>query len=266
MGHPYLSLPASAFWRRAISETSPLELKEIYRPKFTLDKKTRIVAAGSCFAQHIGRQFKQRGYNFVDAEPPPPMLPRENWRQFGYDTYSARYGNVYSARQLLQLVEGAMGHFTPHESVWINDGRFYDPFRPSVEPDGFTSEEEVRCMRKAHLAAVAAMLADADVFVFTFGLTEAWTNTEDGAVYPTCPGTIAGTFDSSRHKFVNFTVSDVVADTRKFIALARTFNPRMRFLFTVSPVPLTATASGWHVLPATVTQSRFFERFVASFP
>jgi hypothetical protein len=37
-----------------------------------------------------------------------------------------------------------------------------------------------------------------------------------------------------------------------FIALAREKNPKMKFLLTVSPVPLTATATDQHVLPATI--------------
>ena len=90
------------------------------------------------------------------------------------------------------------------------------------------------------------------MFVFTFGLTEAWVGIEDGAVYPTCPGTIAGVFDPQRYRFHNFTFSETITDIEEFIAFARKLNPTMRFLFTVSPVPLTATAAGGHVLQASV--------------
>ena len=52
--------------------------------------------------------------------------------------------------------------------------------------------------------------------------------------------------------FKNFRFSEVLNDTVDFLEMARGINPQMRFLFTVSPVPLTATATNQHVLPATV--------------
>jgi hypothetical protein len=261
--HPYRGLPSKAFWKQAVSEVSPLELQDVYEPRFEITPETRIAAAGSCFAQHIGRQFKERGYRFVDTEPPPPLLPAEDLHRFGYDLYSARFGNVYSARQLVQLFRRASGELTPADDVWEDDGLFVDPLRPTIEPQGFATYDELSRSREAHLAAVREILPQTDVFVFTFGLTEAWVDTADGVVYPTCPGTVAGTFDESRHAFVNFSWPDVLADFEEFMAIARAANPDMLFLVTVSPVPLTATASGRHVLSAT-TASKSILRAVCA--
>ncbi|MEV8360056.1 GSCFA domain-containing protein [Microbacterium sp. NPDC076895] len=209
------------------------------------------MAAGSCFAQHIGKQFKRRGYRYIDAEPAPPLLAQSDLHTFGYDIYSARYGNIYSARQLVQTFARARGDFSPTDDYWTDGERFYDPFRPTIEPLGYESLEELHRHRRSHLQAVGTLLPQADLFVFTFGLTEAWENTEDGAVYPTCPGTHHGEFDESKHRFVNFRFSEVLQDFEDFMDYARSVNPQMRFLLTVSPVPLVATASGNHVLTAT---------------
>ena len=252
MSHPYMDLPEKAFWRSAISERSPLELQDVYVPRFEIGPGARIAAAGSCFAQHIGRQFKQRGFAFLDLEPPPPMLPPDEQARFGFGLYSARYGNVYSVRQLVQMFERAEGSFQPQERVWQQGDRFFDPFRPSIEPDGFASEERLEADRQHHLSKVDRLLAQADVFVFTFGLTESWVSPEDGAVLPTCPGTVAGEFDAARHRFHNFGFPEVMEDAERFIRRALDRNPAMKILLTVSPVPLTATASGHHVLPATI--------------
>ncbi|HEY5239597.1 MAG TPA: GSCFA domain-containing protein [Rhizomicrobium sp.] len=252
MDHPYVHLPAKAYWRQAISDVNALHLENIYEPRFQISKSTRVAAAGSCFAQHIGRQFKQRGYGFVDVEPPPPLLTPESYHKFGYDLYSARYGNVYSPRQLLQLFQRAYGELHPPGEFWFTGGRYYDPFRPSIEEGGFSTEAEAAVLQSAHLAKVREILPQTQIFVFTFGLTEAWIDADTGIVYPTCPGTIAGEFDPNRHRFHNFSFSEIIADVEAFISLARGVNPRMQFLFTVSPVPLTATASGGHVLPATI--------------
>lgn len=250
--HPYAGLPSEAFWRSSVADVSPLELSGIYRPRFEISRSTPIAAAGSCFAQHIGKQFKARGYRFLDVERPPPLLPTAKLHAYGYDLYSARYGNIYSIRQMRQLLERAEGTFAPVEQVWETDGRFYDPFRPTVEPGGYDTADEVLRSASAHLQAVRRLFRQAKLLVFTFGLTEGWVNRADGSTYPTCPGTIAGTYDEEKYAFHNFGVAEILEDAEAVIALVRRHSPDIRFLFTVSPVPLTATASGQHVLPATV--------------
>lgn len=252
MQNPYDTQPPRAFWRSAVSAFSPIEMDGVYEPRFEITPEMRISAAGSCFAQHIARQFRLRGYNFMDFEPAPPMIDAKMADEFGYGHYSARYGNIYSVRQLVQLFERASGRFAPEDHVWETDGRFFDPFRPSIQPGGFASEGECVLERTHHLGQVATMLEQTGIFVFTFGLTEAWENTRDGAVLPTCPGTIAGTYDPDVYAFKNFRFAEILEDAQAFITYARKHNPEMKFLFTVSPVPLTATATDQHVLPATV--------------
>jgi hypothetical protein len=259
---PYQDLPPRAFWRTGVSEQHPLRITDLYRRKFEIRAEDRIVTAGSCFAQHIARKFKTFGYAVVDAEPAPPGLGETTARDFGYGIYSARYGNIYTTRQLLQLAREAFGQHQPHNIAWEKGGRFYDALRPSVEPEGLASVEAVLAHRRSHLAAVKAMLASMNLFVFTFGLTEAWIDRRDGTVYPTAPGTIAGSFDPALYEFKNFTFSEVMDDFLQFRELVLALNPGVRFLVTVSPVPLTATAANEHVLAAT-TYSKSVLRAVA---
>lgn len=249
--NPYRQQPERAFWRPAVAERAPAALADVYAPRFPIASETRIATAGSCFAGHIAARFRARGYRFVDTEPAPPFLDAGTAAQFGYGRFSARYGNIYSMRQLVQLFERAEGGFAPQDHVWLDGGRAYDPFRPTIQPGGFASVAEMETDRAYHLGQVAGLLARTDLFVFTFGLTEAWENRHDGAVLPSCPGTHAGRFDPDTYRFRNFRFAEVLADAERFIERARAANPEMRFLFTVSPVPLTATASEQHVLAAT---------------
>jgi hypothetical protein len=248
MTSPYAGLDARAFWRSAAADPS----RDLYRKKFDINPQDTLVTAGSCFAQHIARTLRRRGYNVFDAEPAPPMLPESSASRFGYNLYSARYGNIYTAHQLLQLFREAFGRFEPKNWIWQKGDRYFDALRPNVEPNGLISQDEVIAHRTAHLSAVRLLLKKVDVFVFTFGLTEAWRDKESGTVYPTAPETIAGTFDPATFEFVNFTFNEIYDDfllVRKIIQLRR---PNAKFVLTVSPVPLTATASGDHVLAATI--------------
>ncbi|WP_165585401.1 GSCFA domain-containing protein [Roseococcus sp. SYP-B2431] len=249
---PYQGLPERSYWRSGVSRQSPDTVSDLYIKKFSLNPRDKIITAGSCFAQHISRQLRKRGCGIVDAEPAPPGLLEDQGHKYGYHLYSARYGNIYTVRQLLQLVREARGKFKPAEWIWEKDGRFFDALRPSVEPEGLRSAEEVVAHREIHLGRVRGMFARADVFIFTMGLTEAWQHRSSGTVFPTAPGTIAGQYDPVEYEFINFDYSDIYSDFIRVRRILKARRPDMRFLLTVSPVPLTATASGDHVLAATL--------------
>jgi hypothetical protein len=261
--HPYRRQPPHAFWRQSIAERHCLEIEPWYRRKWSLED-ARIATAGSCFAQHIGRRLRHSGFRFVDVEPPPAFLPPERHLDYGYGMYSARYGNVYTSRQLLQLLQQAMNDFTPREFAWRRDDGWVDALRPTIEPDPLESMDEVWALRENHLAAVRRLFETCDVFVFTMGLTESWVSTSDGTAYPLCPGTSGGKFDASLHAFVNLEYQDVLQDMESFIERAKSINPDMRFLLTVSPVPLMATATAEHVAVATM-HSKSVLRAVAGY-
>jgi len=260
MKHPYEALPPKAFWRTAVALKAWFEMEDIYRPKFDISPESKIATAGSCFAQHISRHLRMNGYDVLDCEPAPPGLGPARARDYGYGLYSARYGNIYVVRHLLQLLHEAWGEPTSGDLVWERDGRYFDAMRPNVEPEGLGSPEEVRLHRAQHLEKIRRLVLDMDTFIFTLGLTECWVHRTAGTVYPTCPGVIAGSFDSQTYAFKNFSHAELISDfiaCRDFIGQRRVeadlggrLNPR--FILTVSPVPLVATASERHVLLATV--------------
>ncbi len=262
MRSPYEKLDPRQFWRSGVGDAHPLTTTDLYRKKFALSADDAIAPMGSCFAQHVTEHLRGNGFKVMDAEPAPPALSAETARRFGYGLYPARTGNIYTARQLLQLARDAESGFVDAADVWTKDGRYYDALRPNIEPEGFGSVEEVLALRRDHLARVAHMLRGMDVFIFTFGLTEAWTHAKSGRVYPTAPGTIAGDYDPAVHVFENFGFNEILDDFTAFRALVRKSNPDLRMLLTVSPVPLTATATDEHVLSAT-TYSKSVLRAVA---
>lgn len=240
--NPYSSLPDHCFWTRAHRDKKMREIDPVIKAGFKLKPKMKIATAGSCFAQHIARHLKALGYNYFVAEKPHPIISAAVAKDFNYGIFSARYGNLYTVRQLLQLAKRALGTFTPEEDVWERDGRYYDPYRPNIQPNGYKFRQDVAMDREKHFAAVREILDKSDVFVFTLGLTEAWISKSDGAVFPLAPGVAAGEYKKGKHEFVNFSVQEIVDDFKEFAALLRKNNPKVKILLTVSPVPLMATA------------------------
>ncbi|HLZ07190.1 MAG TPA: GSCFA domain-containing protein, partial [Chloroflexota bacterium] len=260
--NPYSSLPESAFWKTAVATKTPTDISGLWNPKFNIGPQHKVVTFGSCFAQHIGRALRARGYSWLIAERPPEGLSEENQQLFNYDLFSCRTGNIYTSSLLKQWVEWALGEKPEPDEYWVAEGRYYDPFRPVIEPNGFDNIEEMRASRQCTIAAFRRAITDAKYFVFTLGLTESWFNKTHGYEYPMCPGTAAGTFNPEEHEFKNQHFEFVRSNLLDALTKIRSVNKAVRIILTVSPVPLTATNSGRHVLTATM-ESKSILRAVA---
>lgn len=234
-----------------MADRADMDIDPVAPPPFRIEADARVVTAGSCFAQHVTRHLRLHGHACFETEPAHPLLSAELAETFNYGVYAARYGNIYTARQLLQLWQRANGSFVPADDMWQANGQWHDPFRPTIQPEGFSSLREYQEDRRRHFAAVRRAFGDMDVCIFTLGLTECWASRADGAVYPLCPGVAAGEFDPAQHVLLNLSVCEVVADLQAFLREVRQVNPGMRMILTVSPVPLAATAEPQHVLAAT---------------
>lgn len=241
MSHPYQHLAPYRYWNTGVLPSAGVgDLALVQQPKFVLGPRDRIATMGSCFAQHVGRQLSEWGfeYYFLETERTdggPPI-------------FSCRYGNVYTPRQALQLLDRCDNPTADHGEIWERAGRYFDAYRPLVHPEGFGSRKELEDDRTAHLRNVAALVRSMDVLVFTLGLTEAWTNRENGTVYPSAPGVIAGDYQPESHAFHNFRVDEVVDDLRAFVMRLKALNPRLRIVLSVSPVAIAATYEERHVL------------------
>ena len=250
MDNPYAGKPDASFWKRSVAGRSATEVDPVVKPRFIIGRTDKIATAGSCFAQHISRTLARLGFGYFVPEDKPAF---GFCRDENYGTYSARYGNVYTVRQLWQLFQRAYGLFDPADVAWPGvDGGFVDPFRPRIQTGGYASEAELLADREAHLAGVRSVFEDCDVLVFTLGLTEGWEARADGAVFPLVPGVVADGVDGDAYAFHNFTVAEMDADLTRFLKALRQVNPSVRVMLTVSPVALVATYEDRHVLTSTV--------------
>jgi hypothetical protein len=249
MKHPYESIGDYARWDRGVAKVPMAEVDPVVRFPLKITPDQPVMTAGSCFAQHISRHLRQAQFNYLVTEPGHVVLPEDVREEFNYGVFTARFGNIYTSRQLEQLFRRAYGTFVPAEGAWTRpDGRLADPFRPTVQPGGFVTREELDADRRQHLAAVRRAFESLDVFVFTLGLTECWQSAEDGSALPLAPGVAGGVYDPGRYECLNLGVEDVVDDMTRFIGALRSVNSASSVVLTVSPVPLNATAFDRHVV------------------
>jgi hypothetical protein len=250
--NPYEKLPEKAFWKLAVAQKSMFDIDDLWEPKFDIAPGDKVVSFGSCFARHIGAALTDRGYNWHITERAPSLFSDEEARRFNYHIFSARTGNIYTASLLKQWTQWALEDSTPPGECWEKGHRIYDPFRVRIEPNGFASEKEMTQSRRQTIRSFKTGIVEADYFVFTLGLTESWINIDGGYEYPLCPGTVVGEFDERKHQFVNQQFNRILNELLETINLMRKANPLLKFILTVSPVPLAATKSQRHVLLATL--------------
>ena len=259
--NPYRGLATSQYWRSGVAEVGPGQFDPVTSVKFQITSHDAISTLGSCFAQHLARHIKDSGLRYMVTEPLLETEEQTEQAAMMATQFSARYGNIYTPCQALQLLDRANGWETA-DDVWERNGRYFDAFRPHVRAGGFATIDELRDARIAHLQAVKRVFTESDVVVFTLGLTEAWMSTMDGAVYPTAPGVIAGSQDNSQHVFRNFSYPEVLSDLLNWCQRVREMNSNVRILLTVSPVPLNATYMPRNVWTST-TYSKAVLRAVA---
>jgi len=238
--NPYSSLPNKNFWKHFKKKNFDLS--------FFIDEETqrdfvtkKIASAGSCFAANVAVHLQSTSTEYLFEEQKHPFIANIK-NSYNYESYSARYGNIYSTRQFLQLIKRAKGTFIPDEIIWNNGNELNDPFRPGINFKDF-SESEFYFENKLHLEAVKRAVVRCDTFIFTLGLTEVWMNKKDKSVYPSCPGVIAGTFDPTKYELLNLTVNDISKELQEINDELQEINPKIKFLITVSPVPMVATAN-----------------------
>lgn len=233
-GHPYRALPPDRFWRSAVAGVPAAAFDPVGVPPFRIGPRDQVAAAGSCFAQHIARNLASAGMNFLRTE--------------AAGDFSAAFGNIYTARQLRQLMLRAYGILRPMDDAWrLPDGLWVDPFRPLILGPGLPTAESVLAARVPHLAAVRDMFEQCDVFIFTLGLTETWL-AADGAALPVPPGVLGVAEGASPARFHNATMEEVFLDLEGFLVDLVHVNPGVRVVLTVSPVALAATYEPRHVL------------------
>ena len=111
--NPYRSLPDHRFWRKAIANVPSFAIDPLIDAPFRIAPQHKVATAGSCFAQNIARALQTSGICYFVPESGPADLPEEERAARNYGVYSARYGNIYTTRQLLQLFVALMLALSP---------------------------------------------------------------------------------------------------------------------------------------------------------
>lgn len=197
---------------------SPNIADEFAGEKF-VTKDTRIVTLGSCFAQELA--------SWLDAN---------NYRRLAH-----RWGVLYNPKSILQIVSYSTGSWNPSQPYWTDGKFYYDPYRKADNHSGPVNLGSVNPEQRLeeHYEESRNTFSVADVAVITLGLTETWRHTDCGSTFYSVPS--PQFYLKDKHEFHNLTYGHVVTCLWETIRGLRMLNPEMRFVLSVSPVPLVIT-------------------------
>jgi len=213
-----------------------------WKPKSALERSHKVATFGCCFARHLASALSERGYKWLDAEPAPDIFSPEIKAKYNFGVFSARTGEISTIAALRQWISWAIGTEAPADEIWQKGSRFFDPFRSSIEPNGFAKPGELLASRDSALRALRSVVEHADRFVVTLSDTQGWIHSSKGYVYSNHPGTMACNIGSDHYSLKSFSLADIGTDITWIVKTISGINTKARFLFTVSATPPAAAA------------------------
>ena len=174
-----------------------------------LRHSAKVLVMGSCFAEHIGER-----------------LARMKFRTL-VNPYGVLYNPMSIATGLERLIERRPFELEElHEfpdggwNTWLHHSRYSK-----------LDKEEALQHINTHFAEAADRLAEADVLILTLGTAWVYRLAETRKVVGNCHKVADRQFERER-----LTAQEIVAELSKILCRAFEINPKLRVLFTVSPV------------------------------
>jgi hypothetical protein len=181
-----------------------------------IDRGTKILAFGSCFAANIARHLGDAGFNLIGADEKEKDEQNESiW------TVACNEGivNTFTIRQLTEWI---YNNKAPKQPLWKEK-----------------QSKQLYAFSEPHRLRTRKLFDTAEVFIITLGLSEVWYDKSNGEVFSaSIPRKV---FDEQKYGFRLSTVSENVENLTTTYGLIRKHSPNARILFTLSPVPLLAT-------------------------
>ena len=191
-----------------------------------VDKSTNITTLGSCFAQRLRDWLISNNYNYVDG----------------------KWDRVYSPRTIKQTIQMA---FEPQslnivEPIWDFGGDWGDPYikestgRPLKLPNNLEKAKEKQNSYYNHFKKV---LSNCEVLIITYGQTEVWSH-KDSPETAFYAAPFVGIKDGEKnHICKDLSINEIKNETKEIIGLMKKYNPNIKIIFSISPIPLVASIS-----------------------
>lgn len=227
-----------------------------HKPKFQIDPSWPIFTMGSCFAREVENVLMMRGLPLLLWGHGVPAEHFETWNETTQRGGGAAGGqlsrgalNKYSVRSMAhELKRVLLDESYPDEGlIELAPGQWFDPHASGLK----LHDKETALANRKRLTDATAQIKQARICFFTLGLTETWLDSETGLAMNTHPGPTWLSRMPERFRFVDYGYEATLNDMLSILTMIRQHcHPEMRFIVTVSPVPLGATFKDADVIVA----------------
>lgn len=215
------------------------ELVVNIKPEVQLKKEDVFFTVGSCFARRLEQALDRRGIAV-------PAFTHMLGRREIFPTL--QYINKYNSYAILYEIEYALGiKENPYETIFGSDTTGYTCGQSvHLNKEDYSAVEN----RRSIILECFRQLIDADVLVFTLGMTEAWYDSLSERYLNTFSPTIMKN-EADRYSFRNISLEENINNLHRIYGYIKEFNKRdFKIFVTVSPVPLHSTFTRRDILVA----------------
>ncbi|MBT5379723.1 MAG: GSCFA domain-containing protein [Opitutae bacterium] len=211
-----------------------------------INKKTKIVSMGSCFAREVKKWLLCNEFNYLLGENEKcPWVSSTVFKgdrgMKPYQHASVAWERVYNTFSFRQIIEYSFQDTRIDERILEVKCRghgdrsfFSDLLRTRIlYPDHSTAVSDI----EDHAKSSRQVLCEAEVLILTLGLTEIWQSAERNIVISSHPGTHYDIPADFRCRY-----QENLDNLLEGLALLRTYNQEIKVIVTVSPVHLLATS------------------------
>lgn len=173
-----------------------------------INKDTKVLGLGSCFASNFILWLAENGFNRLFPESPYNAL--------------LKFGSGFeNAAVIAQQFRWAFGELTPDCVLWIDKNK-----------NVFEATEERRDL-------VRETLEKTDVIILTLGVSEIWYDSQTGE--PLWRALTKSTFDPTRHVFRVESVEKTIFWLETIERIRKQYLPNLKVIYTISPIKLKNT-------------------------
>lgn len=217
---------------------------------FSFSNGSRFFCVGSCFAREVEDAIEHFGFVPLTKKNAVSMIeadPDIFSRMPGVIGRSHAFLNRYNSGSMLDLMRSVVSG-RPDSSLFYENGSglYHDyAFSRFLSP---LPAEKVRERRAKIIRMYRQSVLEADVFVFTLGLCEAFYDLEGDKYLNVTPDPRTALGKSIEFRFLDY--NENIQLIHEISSSVREIRPDASFVFTVSPVPLDSTFTGSDVIVA----------------
>jgi GSCFA family protein len=213
-------------------------------PKFQIRKAEPAFAIGSCFAQEVQLALLKQGFRFASIVGDPPNRQFFMQEVTGSEPqfWPLHFFHRYNVPSMLQEIDRILDDAAPLNAGALlftdENGRVCDYHYHHHFP---LADIDQAMARRKFVRDQFQNLKNCRLMIITLGLTEAWLDNETGLYLNTTPNYRLVRDNPERFTFTVLNAAEVHNALSELIDKIRSFVADMKFIVTVSPIPLEGT-------------------------